>query len=121
MNYTKSHNDTVNQYIEDLPSEIQDLFIGIREIILKANHSLKESIKWKDCLVYSTDKNIIQTVTGKNKVSLIFFDGVKINDKYNLLEGDGKKTRTLRIVSKDFNLTALKDFVIQATEIVKGE
>ncbi len=121
MNYTKSHNDTVSQYLSDLPPETQDLFISIREVILKTNHSLQESIKWKDCLVYSTGKNIIQTVAGKNKVSLIFFDGVKINDKYGLLEGDGKKTRTLRIVSRDFNLTALKDFVIQATEIAGGE
>jgi hypothetical protein len=63
--------------------------------------------------VYATTKNHIQTVVGKGKVSLIFFDGVSLKDKYGLLEGDGSKARTLRITSPDFNKNALVDYIQQ--------
>jgi hypothetical protein len=52
-------------------------------------------------------------VVGKGKVSLIFFEGVSLKDKYGLLEGDGSKARTMRISSLDFNKTALQDYVRQ--------
>ena len=95
MKYAKSKNDIVNEYIGDLNDEIAPLFLEIR------------------CLVYGTTKNHIQTVVGKGKVSLIFFEGTALNDKYGLLEGDGSKARTMRITSLDFNKTALKNYVKQ--------
>ena len=73
MKYTKSKNDIVNEYIDALDQDIAPLFLDIREAILKAGPSFNESIKWKNCLVYTTTKNHIQTVVGKGKVSLIFF------------------------------------------------
>lgn len=111
MKYTPSKNDTVNEYINELPEEIAPLFIAIRECILEAGPAFNESIKWKNCLVYGTSKNKIQTVVGKGKVSLIFFEGVQIDDPYGLLEGDGKKTRTFRINAMDFNKEALQAYV----------
>jgi hypothetical protein len=113
MKYTKSKNDIVNEYIENLPENIAPLFLEIRSTVLAAGPSFNESIKWKNCLVYGTTKNHIQTVVGKGKVSLIFFDGVSLKDKYGLLEGDGNKARTLRINSPDFNKKALQDYVKQ--------
>jgi len=113
MKYTKSKNDIVNEYIEGLPEEITPLFLEIRSCILAAGHSFNESIKWKNCLVYGTTKNHIQTVVGKGKISLIFFEGISLNDKYGLLEGEGNKARTMRINSPDFNKKALADYVKQ--------
>lgn len=113
MKYKKSKNDIVNEYIENLDEEIAPLFLGIRNCVLEAGSSFNESIKWKNCLVYSTDKNHIQTVVGKGKVSLIFFEGVSLKDKYGLLEGDGNKARTMRIDSLKFNQKALQDYVKQ--------
>jgi len=112
MKYKKSKNDIVNEYIENLEKDIAPLFLEIRDCILAAG-SLNESIKWKNCLVYGTTKNHIQTVVGKGKVSLIFFDGVSLKDKHGLLEGDGNKARTMRITSPDFNKKALQDYVKQ--------
>jgi hypothetical protein len=63
--------------------------------------------------VYGITKNHIQTVVGKGKISLIFFEGVALKDKYGLLEGDGNKARTLRITSPDFNRKALQNYVKQ--------
>lgn len=113
MKYTPSRNDIVNEYIDDLNEEITPLFLEIRACILDAEPAFNESIKWKDCLVYGTTKNHIQTVVGKGKISLIFFEGVSIKDEFGLLEGEGKKTRTMRIRSLDFNKEALKYYVHQ--------
>lgn len=113
MKYKKSKNDIVNEYIDNLDADIAPLFLDIRACVLEAGISFNESIKWKNCLVYGTTKNHIQTVVGKGKVSLIFFDGVSIKDKHGLLEGDGKKARTMRITSPDFNKKALQDYVKQ--------
>lgn len=113
MKYKKSKNDIVNEYIENLGEDIAPLFLEIRDCILSVGPSFNESIKWKNCLVYGTTKNHIQTVVGKGKVSLIFFDGVSLKDKYGLLEGDGSKARTMRITSPDFNRKALQDYVKQ--------
>lgn len=116
MKYTKSQNDIVNEYIDALSEDIAPLFLEIRACILAAGPSFNESIKWKDCLVYSTAKNHIQTVVGKGKISLIFFEGASLNDLYGLLEGDGKKARTMRINSPDFNREALSDYVGQVLQ-----
>ena len=114
MNFTRSENDNVNDYIRDLDSAIAPLFLDIRSCVLAAGPLFNESIKWKNCLVYGTKKNHIQTVVGKGKISLIFFFGVRIKDAYGLLEGDGKKTRTMRIISAEFNREALQDYVRQS-------
>ena len=119
MKYKKSDNDIVNQYIENLAGDIAPLFLEIREVILATEPDLNESIKWKNCLVYGTNKNHIQTVVGKGKVSLIFLEGVSLKDKYGLLEGDGNKARTIRIASPSFNKKALADYVKQTLARVK--
>ena len=116
MKYTKSQNDIVNEYIDALSEDIAPLFLEIRSCILAAGPSFNESIKWKNCLVYSTTKNHIQTVVGKGKVSLIFFEGASLNDPHGLLEGDGKKARTMRINSLEFDREALSDYVRQTLQ-----
>ncbi len=117
MKYTPSQNDVVNEYLDNLDEKIAPLFIEVRACVLEAGPSFNESIKWKDCLVYSTAKNHIQTVAGKGKISLIFFEGVSIEDRYGLLEGEGKKTRTMRVTTPDFNREALKDYVHQTLQM----
>jgi hypothetical protein len=116
MEYTKSNNDIVNEYIDALSDDIAPLFLEIRSCILAAGPAFNESIKWKNCLVYSTSKNHIQTVVGKGKISLIFFEGTSLKDPYGLLEGEGNKARTMRINSHEFNKEALSDYVRQALQ-----
>ena len=117
MKHTPSQNDVVNDYLENLDDSVAALFQSVRECILAAGPEFNESIKWKDCLVYGTTKNHIQTVVGKGKISLIFFHGVQITDPHGLLEGDGKKTRTMRIQSRDFNQDALSDYVQKTLQL----
>lgn len=113
MKYAKSKNDIVNEYLDNLHEDIAPLFLEIRDCVLKAGPSFNESIKWKNCLVYGTTKNHIQTVVGKGKISLIFFEGTSLKDEHHLLEGEGSRARTMRITSNDFNKKALMDYVRQ--------
>jgi hypothetical protein len=121
MKYKKSKNDIVNEYIENLDKDIAALFLEIRDCVLAAGPSLNESVKWKNCLVYGTTKNHIQTVVGKGKVSLIFFEGISLKDQYGLLEGEGNKARTMRINSPNFNKKALTEYVKQTLKNEKQE
>ena len=114
MTHTPSQNDIVNEYLYALNPSIAPLFHTVRGVILAAGPALQESIKWKNCLVYATTRNHIQTVLGKGKISLIFLEGAALEDKYGLLEGDGKKARTMRITSPDFNQSALRNYVKQS-------
>ncbi len=116
MNYIPSQNDVVNEYLANLDEAIAPLFMQVRACVLEAGPSFNESIKWKDCLVYATSKNHIQTVVGKGKISLIFFEGASFDDAFGLLEGEGKKTRTMRITTPDFNRQALQEYVHQALQ-----
>ena len=116
MEFQPSQNDIVNDYIRDLDETIAPLFLTIRACILDAGPAFNESIKWRNCLVYGTTKNHIQTVVGKGKVSLIFLQGAALQDEFGLLEGDGKKARTMRIASQAFNREALQDYVRQTLQ-----
>ncbi|HNK62449.1 MAG TPA: DUF1801 domain-containing protein [Anaerolineales bacterium] len=117
MKFKKSKNDVVNDYITKLQAEIAPLFLEIRACVLAAGPSFNESIKWKNCLVYGTTRNHIQTVVGKGGVSLIFFEGTLLKDPYGLLEGEGNKVRTMRITPSNFNKAALRDYVRQTINI----
>ena len=117
---TPSRNQLVNEYLDALDPSIAPLFVSVRDDILDAGVDLDEAIKWKDCLVYSTSKNLIQTVLGKGKISLIFFDGLAIDDGRGLLEGDGKTTRTFRITESDYDTEALQSYVRAAAALAGG-
>lgn len=113
MSYTKSKNNVVNEYIDNLESNLEKLFIEIREVVLGECPDFTEDIKWKNCLTYTAKKNAIQTVVGKEHITLIFFEGASFDDNYDLLEGDGKKTRSYKVKEK-VNNSALKHYVKQA-------
>lgn len=108
---TPSRNDVVNDYLAGLDSVIRDLFVDVREQVLSAGVDLDESIKWRDCLVYSTSRNLIQTVLGKGRISLIFFQGAELDDGRGLLEGGGKTARTFRISGDGYDRDALQGYV----------
>jgi len=112
MTFQKSKNPEVNTYLLTIPENIRLLFQKVRMCILETEPDLEEAIKWKNCLTYLSGKeNLIQTVLGKEKVSLIFHNGAKLKNHGNLLEGDGAKVRTVRITSLDFEVKALKKLV----------
>lgn len=109
-----SANPDVQSYLDALGDSIA-LFLAVRDTVHDGHSGFDEAIKWKNCLTYVKDgENLIQTVLGKNKVSLIFHNGAQLDDPAGLLEGEGSKTRTVRITSDDFDREALAALVAQA-------
>lgn len=115
MSYTpEAQNAKVEIYLNELPETMRDLFLDVRTCIHAAYPNLNEDIKWRNCLTYSVKKNLIQTVLGKDKISLIFFAGQELDDPSGLLSGDGNKTKTARIIATDYSKEALSALVRQA-------
>jgi hypothetical protein len=109
----------VNNYLQALPEDMEEFFLSIRDVVLAAAPSAREEIKWKNCLTYViAEKNAIQTVLGKDKVTLIFHQGELIRDTYDLLEGEGK-VRSYRITKESFNKAALKNYVKQVVALLE--
>ncbi len=118
MNYQASENDRVNDYIEnEVPPALKPLFLEIRAAVLAAHDGFSEDIKWKNCLTYAARKNAIQTVVGKDKITLIFFEGAQMKDPDGMLQGDGKKSRSVRFSSTGINEEGLKVLVKQAARL----
>lgn len=121
MRFAKSKTPKVNAYLEALEGHpLADLFLEIRKTVLKAVPGLVEDIKWRNCLTYAAEKNLIQTVLGKQHITLIFFDGVALKDPKGLLEGDGAKTRSARFDALPLPEKALIDLVKQAAKASKA-
>lgn len=117
MVFTASTNEKVNSYISGLEEPHQSLVIRIREVAHAAVPNLKEDIKWRNCLVFTTQKNLTQLVVGKQHQTLIFFDGISLNDPQGVLEGDGNKTRNMKFTGLDFDADQLSDFLKQAAAL----
>ena len=117
MAKTKADNPTVPEYLEKLSSPMKPLLLELRQTIMGTANDLREDVKWGNCLTFSLNgKNIIQTVLGKDKVTLIFFEGVNLKDPMRLLQGEGKKVRSARFTA-GFNKSALQALVRAAAKI----
>ena len=97
MKFKKSKNDIVNEYIEDLSADIAPLFIDIRSTILAAGPSFNESIKWKNCLVYGTTKNHIQTVVGNVTLAITVVGALVLFSGSLILIGAVSMTKFRRV------------------------
>ena len=120
MAKAKADNPKVGVYLEKLASPMKPLLLKLRTAVLASAKGLREDIKWGNCLTFSVDgANVIQTVVGKDKVTLIFFEGISIKDPKGLLEGTGKKVRSARFQDEKFDKTALQGLVKQAASLAK--
>jgi hypothetical protein len=120
MNPRPSKDPAVNDYLDAVDSSLRPLFVAVRETILSADPALAEAIKWRDSLTYSAGSNIIQTVVGEGKISLVFFDGASLPDPRGLLEGGGRAARTVRITSLAYDDAALTVLVRDAAALARG-
>lgn len=112
-----SSNPEVDAYLNSLETPQQEIVLRLRLLALEAKTELTESIKWRNCLVFTLKKNLTQMVVGKEHVTVIFFDGVQLTGPIGWLEGEGKKTRSVRFKSPDFDGLAFQDLIRQAADL----
>lgn len=116
MANSKYINDSkgVNQFIENLGGDFSILVHEIRKTILGADNSIDEYIKWNSpAFFYNGDmkpfdpkeykRDLIVIHCRKNTALLVFPTGERIQDKWDILEGDysdGRRMITFKNISE---------------------
>ena len=86
----------VTEYINSLPENKKEIVIALRSIILSADPSLNESLKWKQP-VYSKKGDICCIFPTGGHVNLGFYRAIELKDPKKLLQGTGKNMRRIKI------------------------
>ncbi len=113
-----STNPEVDQFLQDLDHPLKDEMQAVREIILKADERMSETIKWGGpTFMYKGNMATINP-RAKKFVNLFFQTGSAIENRHGVLEGDAAQVRTIKfadmddVASKEPALTAVvKDWI----------
>ena len=97
---TSNKIEEVDQFIEALPSDINEITTVLRNLIFETSGNFTEEIKWSKPS-YGINQNICYLQASKNHVNLGFYSGASLTDKDNLLEGTGKQMRHIRFKKLD--------------------
>lgn len=115
---------TINQFIKNkIKEEHQPIFTKFRSLIITKFPTLKEEMrggtdKYYGVPVYRHNRIIISVSPTLKGITFSFTNGKQFEDKYNLLEGVGKKSLNLRISdSKDCKADILEYYILQAIEL----
>lgn len=90
----------VDAFIDNLGEPVQDIVKRLRTVVFEAYPEMEEGIKWSKPS-YSKEGLVCYMQTAKSHVNFGFYRGADLADRHNLLEGDGKKMRHVRIRKAD--------------------
>lgn len=111
MNYNKK----VSEYIADTNEEQNVILEAIRLLIHQNVENVTEEIKWR-MPVFSKEKNFAYIRTAKKHITLGFYNTDKIIDPDNLLEGDGKTLKHIKIRTlEEINHKIISEWLKQIT------
>ncbi len=102
------------QYDKDLKSGYKQLFLKVRELLLK-NKEVSEQKKERITTYYFRGSGLCHVRTMPNGVDIGFLKGAKLQDKFGLLIGEGKKMRVLNFIQ--YNEQKLSYYIKQAKQI----
>ena len=91
---------SVDSWQAVLKPELREIAGALRQLILVADTSLAESIKWGNP-VFSKKGNVCYLAATKAYVSLGFFNGAALFDPGARMEGTGKKMRHVKVKKVD--------------------
>jgi hypothetical protein len=80
---------TVDKLIQGLPYEQQATMYKLRELVLKAEPAIVETVKW-NTPVYSRGKNLVSLVPGKTHALIQVWDGAALAERFPALLADPK-------------------------------
>ena len=95
--------DRVTKFLEDirfLGEERFNLVQALREEVLSLEGSISEEIKYGGIL-FAVDKPFCGIFSYSKHVSLEFGDGASLPDRHNILEGEGKLRRHIKLLSQE--------------------
>ena len=123
MNFKKRTIREVDQFILDLPEDIQNITSALREIILNSSTDLVEEYKWS-MPNYSYKGLVCYLQTAKKHVNLGFQKGNELveKDRNNLLQGSGKNMRHIRVTKvEEIQIEAFSSLIKEAIALNEGE
>lgn len=106
------------QFDKDLQSEHKSLFLEAREYLLSFD-GIQETKKERITTYSDNNGGICHVRTMPYGIDFGFLKGVKMEDKFGLLTGNGKTIRVLQL--KAINKDAIKYYIEQALEINSRE
>jgi hypothetical protein len=102
-----SESVSVDAYMERLKHPLSDVVAALRKVILEADRSVGEEVKWNAPAFFYTGEMkafdpkkyerhlIVFNLFQKNCIRLVFWHGDRANDSTGFLEGDYKDGRRL--------------------------
>ena len=110
-------NPQVDEFIGQLESPVQSLVTQLRALVFEAYPEMKEEFKWSKPS-YSKEGLVCYMQTAKSHVNFGFYRGTELADRDELLEGDGKKMRHVRIrKAEDIQGDKLKFLIWDAVDL----
>jgi len=105
-------------YLASLKSPIRELMFEVRSIVLETDEEISEAIKWGS-IVFNCKGNFAGFRVAKNHLTVVFFNGVALRDKYKLLEkGAGVKARNIKFTDiEKIKKKGLQDLIRQAVAL----
>lgn len=108
----------VNNYIASLPEWSKEIGNKLREIILSASSNIIEDWKWNHPN-YNCHGMLCGIWAFKEHVTLVFFQGTLINDKYSVLLSNPDNLHNRHIKFTDvsqINPELIQDYLLQSIE-----
>ena len=98
------------QFDKDMDGNYSDLFLYVRELLL-SYEEMSEVKKANITSYFCEGSGICYLRTNEIGLTIALFKGVGLNDKYNLLTGEGKTIRHMYMKTKqDIKKTILKEY-----------
>ena len=94
--------DRIANFLEDLrlvSEERHDLISRVRKIILEADESISEEVKYGG-IMFTAESPFCGLFAYTNHVSLEFGRGAELPDPHNVLEGSGKNRRHIKLMAQ---------------------
>ena len=93
-------NPLADPFFDGLDGPVQETARKMRELIFEASEKMVEEIKWSKPS-YSHDGLVCYLQPAKTHLNFGFYQGAQLEDRNELLEGDGTKMRHIRIKRLD--------------------
>jgi hypothetical protein len=87
---------TVDAWLLKLAPTLQAIAGTLRTLILEADSSLGEAIKWGNP-TYEKNGRVCYLAAYKGYITLGFYNGASLTDPAGIVEGTGKKMRHIKV------------------------
>lgn len=119
MTHSKVHPEAtklVNNYIDELPEWSKEICSRLRQIILSASQQIQEDWKWNHPNYYCNGM-VCGIWAFKDHVTLVFFQGALIDDRFSVLSSysDNLHNRHIKFTkASEINETIIIDYLLQS-------